>query len=295
MTVPVWKELSDAEQNELPCVVCGNPFGIPAGGSYWICPYCWWEECDHSFRTAWIGGGPNRFSLWQSRRLYEFAGISCGPFLGTGLEPKHPPSVDRYDWDIDPKFYSDCAISSSNFDPVSDTLNVLRCYGLFSARQIKQKLVKRREIFKPGETYQFPHSSVQIVDIPRSLRARPFEAVVGVQSVIVELSTLDQDKLMQHEFAKRLSNLTPDKLAESEFRFQIDKEDSNLFRCTVGKDSEANGNTYACIGDPNEYWISVEFRNDQFSRLIFRADENGSKPFIELDHDKEIIRNASNA
>lgn len=295
MTIPVWKELSDAEQLELPCVICGNPFGFPAGGSYGICPYCWWEDCGSSFQVAWEGGGPNRFSLWQSRRHYEFAGVCDGPFYRPDLVPQLPPESNRYDWDLDPDFYSDCAMSFGGFDPVSDTLNALRCHGLFSARQVKQKLVKRREIFKPGETYQFPHSSVEINKIPRSLGARSFEAVVGVQSVIVELATLDQSILKRHEFAKRLSQLTPDTLAESEFSFQVDSDDSKIFTCTVNKDSEVNGNTVRWTGDPNEYWIKIEFIHDQFSRLVFRADENGSKPFIELDHDKEMVRHASNA
>lgn len=163
MAILDYSKLSQEQIDALPCVCCGNPLGtLPCSDSYWICPYCWWEEETVQFRLSWQWGGPNYFALWQSRRHYELAGISDGPFMSPDLIPDKPPEEHRYDWDLDPRFYSDYAVGS-RLDPVPNTLNVLRCHGLFSARQIRQKLVKRREIFEPGATYRFPHIRILII------------------------------------------------------------------------------------------------------------------------------------
>lgn len=75
-------------------------------------------------------------------------------------------------------------------------------------------------------------------------------------------------------------------LADSEFNFHMNTSEPGTFTSMVNKDTETNGNTVRWTGDPNEYWMKVEFDNDKFKCLVFQADESESKPFVELDHDE---------
>ncbi len=219
-----------------------------------------------------------------------------GPFWRPDLTPQHQPVDDRYDWDLDPEFYADCA-SQSWYDPIVNTLVVLRYFGLFSARQIRQKLVKRAEVFMPGASYSFPHTAVKINKRSKLDTDKRWESNVGVQSVVVSLESENPQyqNTCKYEFINRIQNLSVESLSESEIEFAEVASNPSSFLGKVVNAKQREDTPVWMLSDVNDYWIRADFMEDRIRQLTFMADEDGSEPFIELDHDKEIIRNASNA
>lgn len=245
-----------------------------------------------AFLYPWENIGPNRYSLWQSRRLFDTAGIVDGPFQRPDLAPRYGPKIDRYCWDSDTEGLSENAEWYEE-DPVSTCLVALRCFGLFSARQVRQKLVKRGQVFRPGSQYRFSEAVVEINSIPRGLR-EPWSYPVGVQSVRVEVESGRDSGGPKWDFVSALRSLTPESLSGSRLGFKVSSDSESVFAVDTADLDEEDFRRLLTDMDPNDYFIEAEFRDERLSSLTFSASKEKTDPFAEADFDKEIVRHASN-
>ena len=68
-------------QKKYPCTCCGCYTLTESGGSYEICPVCFWEDDALQNRDPSYTGGANHLSLHESRKNYRKIGACEEQFL----------------------------------------------------------------------------------------------------------------------------------------------------------------------------------------------------------------------
>jgi hypothetical protein len=268
-------KLSEDELDALPCVCCGGQVGVPPGaGTYGICPYCSWEDCPVQYKYPWTPGGPNYYSLWQSRRNFKSSGSSDGYPIKRRWPASAPTSV--YDWDIDPSFYADHAGGYKSECPVIFARDVLRAAGFFSRRQIWQRAY-REQLEEPGylRKIKFGHQAISMDS--------------GKEKILrVDITNIDSDS--SHEYIKRLAAISESTLEQLSLSFSQDSTGRVGPHRFVGESkhiAKIDNDDYA---DPNAYWVRLAFSDDQLESVVITATENGEDgwdEFKDLDKDRE--------
>ena len=70
------------------CLCCGNrTLDEAPGGTFEICPVCYWEDDDAQARDPGFEGGANALSLNEARANYERLGVSDPRFADKVRKP----------------------------------------------------------------------------------------------------------------------------------------------------------------------------------------------------------------